>query len=274
MRGFIILLLSATLSSFAFADRFSDTVDSVSYGNAGEDHLIFMQNGRVVFLDQSETPPEVGQRIEVELGDENKLISIQSLPNESEDASSFSEEVPLSDNATILENYSQASSVFSSMNRSWKKKTECTDRAHVWSYEGWKRSGLVSKKVFLFFTKTYIRKYRFGWWFHVSPYTLVQSGEGTIDYVLDRKFSSTPRTMKSWTDIFIRSKKSCPVSTYRHYRANNYGSEHCFVVKSSMYNRLPYHVRMEEDNGRVLRQFYSNEVNNSYRAFNHRNYSK
>jgi hypothetical protein len=273
MKEFVILLLSLSLSGFALAERFTDVVDSISYGKKGEDHLIFLKNGRVVFVNHKEALPKLGQKIEVELDSKNRLISILSLSEEVETHGGIDdlEEISLTEDASVLENYSQVSSVFGRMNRSWKKKTECTDRAHVWSYEEWRRSGLISKKVFLFFTKTYIRKYRFGWWFHVSPYTMVRSGESTIDYVIDRKYSSIPRTMKSWTDIFIRSKKSCPITTYRHYRSNQYSNEHCFAVKSNMYNRLPYHVRMKEDYGRELRQFYSNEVNFSYRAFYRRN---
>src|SRR5690606_33089543 len=97
---------------------------------------------------------------------------------------------PLSNDPTILSSYDQLSTIFNRMNRSWKSQTECTDRAHIWSYEEWKRSGHVFNKVFLFFTDTYIRRYNYHWWFHVSPYSLVKNGEGTTEYVVDRKYTS------------------------------------------------------------------------------------
>ena len=271
MRMMLISLLTLAMSAPAMAERFEDTIDEISLGNNGEDNLIFLQNGRVLFMDPREELPEVGQRIEVELDEDNKLLSISSLPAEEKAIENQNFYYPESDDATVLESYSDLSTIFNRMNRSWKAKTECTDRAHIWSYEEWKRSGHVSKKVFLFFTNTYIRRYNYHWWFHVSPYNLVKNGDSITEYVVDRKYTSTPRTMKSWTDIFIKSKRSCPVTTYRHYRANKYGSEHCFAVKSNMYNRLPLHVRNEEDSGRVQTRFNTSEVNFSYRAFNRRN---
>jgi hypothetical protein len=128
----------------------------------------------------------------------------------------------------------------------------------------------VGRKVFLFFTNTYIRRYRFGWWFHVSPYTLVQGEDSIQEWIMDRRYTRSPYGMKNWTDVFIRSKRFCPVSTYRNYRANRNGSEHCFVVKSAMYYRLPLHVRNKEDYGTIKSSFSRGEVNFSYRAFRRR----
>lgn len=266
MKIFVMLLILA--SGAAGAERLSDTIDSISLGENGEDHLILLQNGRVITLDENEALPKIGQRIEAELDKHNKVISILSLPTESFPQVHEVEEVKIEDNMTLLKNYEQVSTIFNRMNSSWKSKTECTDRANIWSYEEWLRSGHISKKVFVFFTSTYIRKYNFGWWFHVAPYTTIQNNGATTEYVLDRKYSSAPLLMKSWTDIFVRSKRSCPVSTYRHYRSNKYGAEHCFVVKSNMYNRVPYHVRMQEDYGQIQTRFNTSEINFSYRAFN------
>jgi hypothetical protein len=272
MKNIFILFLVLT-SVTANAGRFKDIVHSISLGKVGEDHLIFLGSGRVLFMGQRERLPEPGNRIEVELDDFNNVRSLSSLPNES-----MPEEHPPGDistlpDATVLNSYAEANSIFRGMNRSYRNKSECTDRAHVWTYEEWKKHGLISKKVFLFFTNTYIRRYNYHWWFHVSPYTLVNSTGGITEYVMDRRYSAYPLTMKNWTDIFIRSKRHCPVTTYRHYRANKYGVEHCFAVKSSMYNRLPLHVRQQEDNGRVQTAFSTSEVNFSYRAFTRRSSS-
>lgn len=264
-----LLITLALLTSTAFAERFQDTVHSVSRGQNQEKHLVFMENGRVLHVspeDESIDDYKPGESIDVEVDENNEVKSVSSIADLKRD---FSEEKFLEEdavNATVLPSYAAATSLFAGMNRSWKSNTECTDRAHIWSYEEWRKSGHVSRKVFLFFTNTYIRRYNFHWWFHVSPYTFV----GSTEYVMDRRYNSGPRTMKNWTDTFIRSKRSCPVTTYRNYRNNRNGSEHCYAVKSNMYNRLPLHVRNEEDSGRVQTRFNTSEVNFSYRAFTRR----
>ena len=272
MKLFLIPMIFFSLINSAYAERITDKIHSLSAGTKGQDHLLYLNSGRVIRVSPSTfsiTDFESGQMIEAEVDEQNRLESISSLPDESlpqETLPEIETEFEFEHEATVLTSYAEANSIFRGMNRSYKKNTECTDRAHVWSYEEWKKHGLISRKVFMFFTNTYIRRYNYHWWFHVSPYTLV----GNQEYIMDRKYTSAPRTRKTWSDIFIYSKRSCPVTTYAHYRRNKNGPEHCFHVKSSMYNRLPYHVRMQEDYGRVQTRFNTSEVNFSYRAFNRR----
>jgi hypothetical protein len=270
MKKKIFIIMIAFLATNAIAETITDTVHSISYGKAGEDHLVYLTNGRVLFFELGEVLPKVGALIEADLNDDNQVNSFSALPSQS---LPLIENVPLKENsekATVLSSYEAASAVFNGMNQSWKNKTECTDRAHVWSYEEWRRRGLISRKIFLFFTEAYIRRYNFNWWFHVSPYTLAKSENSVVEYVIDRRYSSMPITMTTWKNIFVKSGMSCLVTTYRHYQANKYSSQHCFAVKSNMYNRLPYHIRMEEDTGRVQSRFSMDEVNFSYRAFERR----
>lgn len=278
MKKILIPLTLALLSSSVFAERLTGTIHSFTRGRNGDDHLLFLNSGRVIFIKPngrisfSRLDFKPGTNIEMDVDDSNQLEGISTMPDESLPSE---EEPPMplppaAINATVLPSMSAAYSVFSGMNRSWRSNTECTDRAHVWSYEEWKKHSLVSRKVFMFFTDTYIRRYNYHWWFHVSPYTLVQTDSGVIEQVIDRRYTSGPRGMKSWSDIFIRSKKSCPVKTYAYYRANQNGPEHCFHVKSNMYNRLPLHVRQQENTGRVQTKFNTGEVNYSYRAFTRR----
>lgn len=273
MRNVLTSLILTMLTSAAFADHFLDTIHSVSEGKRDQEHLVYLTNGRVFFFNPKHFSPDdfrTGDRIEVKVDEKNRLVAVKSLPKSwaSEEAVDVFENI--SEDATVLPSYSEASTIFNGMNRSYYNKTECTDRAHVWSYEEWKKYKLISRKVFMFFTSTYIRRYNYNWWFHVSPYTLVSENGMITEYVLDRRFINAPQTMKSWSDVFIQSKKSCPISTYAHYRANNYGPEHCFHVKSHMYNRLPLHVENEENTGQSRSQFNKSEVNYSYRAFSRR----
>lgn len=277
MKKISLLLLLTFFSGTSLAARFQDQVHSLQKGKSGEDHLILLKSGRVLFINPrhySLKDFSPNTNIEVEEDEEMQVKSISSIPSFESNEEEEREVASYSPDATVLESYDKAYSIFRGMNRSWRNKSECTDRAQVWTYEEWRKHGLISKKVFLFFTNTYIRRYRFHWWFHVSPYTLVRDGEGVTEYAMDRRYSRTPLTMKSWTDIFIRSKRHCPVTSYSYYRSHKNGREHCFAVKSSMYNRLPYHVRQQEDNGRSVSGFSRSEVNFSYRAFTRRGVRK
>lgn len=272
MMKHLILLLTLAFAITGHAEVLKSTINSVSHGQNGEDTLILLDNGRVVFVkdDSFLSNKELsGSSVQIETDKNNYLKSISSLPDEA----TPEEEIPLlmeEHEPTVFESEEAATRIFKDMNTSWKRRTECTDRAHIWAYEEWKEHGLVSKKVFMFFTNTYIRRYNYHWWFHVSPYTLVKKDDQVVERVMDRRFTSKILTMKDWSDIFIRSRKSCPVTTYRHYRQNKNGPEHCFHVKSAMYYRLPLHVRGLEDEGRVKTEFRRGEVNFSYRAFRRR----
>lgn len=276
MKKTLLFIIMAGLSSYAFAERFQDEIHSVSEGKNGKEHLLYLNSGRVVFVDPNEAPYfestdfRPGDNVELVTDKENTLKALTALPEEDATTGEARTDEYMSYGPTVVRDYATARSIFNGMNRSYKKNTECSDRAHVWAYEEWKKHGLKSNKAFLFFTNTYIRKYRFNWWFHVSPYVLVQENGNVVDHVMDRRYTSYPYHMKQWTDVFIRSKRSCPVKTYAHYRANKNGSEHCFVVKTPMYYRLPLHVRNMEDQGIIKDSFSTSEVNFSYRAFTRR----
>lgn len=274
MKKSFLFLSVLIFNSFAMAENFTSSIHSISYGTENEPALLKLNNGRVVFVKDDEksllqAKGLAGLKVKVDVDDENNLKGIYSLPDESL-PSAEANLPPVKAEATVLANSAEASRIFKGMNRSYLSKSECTDRAQVWAYEEQKKNNLVSRKAFLFFTNTYIRSYNFYWWFHVSPYTLVSSAGSIQERILDRRFTSGPRAVKTWTDVFVKSRKSCPVTTYRFYRSNNDGPEHCFLVKADMYYRLPLHVRNLEDSGSVKTQFSESEVNFSYRAFRER----
>lgn len=276
MKKTLLFIMMAGLSTVAFAERFQDEIHSVSEGRNGKEHLLYLSSGRVVFVDPDEAPYfdstdfRSGENVELEVDKTNTLKSLSSIPEPTTSSSETSTDGYMSYEPTIVSDYATARRIFNGMNRSYKRNTECSDRAHVWAYEEWKKHGLKSNKAFLFFTNTYIRKYRFNWWFHVSPYVAVSEHGNVVDHVMDRRYTGYPYHMKQWTDIFVRSRKTCPVRTYAHYRANKNGPEHCYLVKTSMYYRLPLHVRNMEDQGIIKNSFSTSEVNFSYRAFTRR----
>jgi hypothetical protein len=268
---FLSSLVFLFLVPGAWAMRIHGQIDSVDFGKKNQEHLMKLDDGRVIFVRPgshllSEKTDYTGVPVELEIDSKQNLLSISTLPDESvnPEEERTSERQTLSQ--TDLPSEEEAARIFRGMNRSYYSKSECTDRAQVWTYEEMKKNNLVSRKVFLFFTNTYIRRYHYNWWFHVSPYVLVQGTER----VMDRRYTSGPRDMKNWTDIFIHSKQTCPEGTYRYYRSHRNGAGHCVIVKADMYYRLPYHVRMLEDYGRVKSSFSRSEVNFSYRAFRRR----
>jgi hypothetical protein len=272
VRYVTLTLLLSLITTLAHAKRFRDFVHALELDRKSSDHFIRFQNGRIAFLHSSHfiqiSDIAPGTYVEIETDQSNNLVSIASIPFTYRLQQERSASAPAFYSATILPNYTSAEKIFQGMNVNWKLITECTDRAHVWSYEEWKKHNLYSKKVFLFFTNTYIREYRHEWWFHVSPYTLIKEDGRVVEKIMDRIYADSPQSMKDWTDMFVFSYKTCPVSSYAFYRSHKESSEHCYLVKTPMYYRLPYHIRMMEDHARYKSSFNRSEVEYSYRAFN------
>lgn len=151
------------------------------------------------------------------------------------------------------------------MKRGWSSNSQCYNRAHVWVYEAKNNYSLNAMKVFMFYTRKYIRQYNFEWWFHVAPFTYIQEGESTVEKVLDPRFTRGPLVMKSWTDIFMRNKVTCPAITKYSQYANNQEAEYCYLYKASMYYVQPLDLENLENTGRTKTAFYNWEVNRAYR---------
>src|SRR5690606_5443326 len=130
------------------------------------------------------------------------------------------------------------------------------DKAHVWVYEAHKR-GVSMNKLFLFFTKDYIRRYRFGWWFHVAP---IMKEEGKT-FIMDQAFLDVPSSIKSWTDLFIETRKACSkIKYYSTYEQNKWKKD-CYLIETSKYIRQPSHIK----NKSQRKVFYMQEIRNAYR---------
>jgi hypothetical protein len=141
--------------------------------------------------------------------------------------------------ATILSTEADAINVFKSLRKKAWNASQCYNRAHVWAYETHKKSGINLKKVFLFFTRKYIREFNFDWWFHVAPYAHVMNEAVENERVLDETFLSKPVSMKTWTDLFMKNKVVCPVvEKYSEY-AKNQEAAFCYLYKTSSYDYQP-----------------------------------
>lgn len=85
-------------------------------------------------------------------------------------------------------------SLFDNLNRNYKSKSQCYERAHIWSYQLYQNNNLNTAKVFIFFTNKYKREINGQWWFHVAPAI-------NLNYklhVLDPEFLADPHPFEAW----------------------------------------------------------------------------
>lgn len=263
---FIIIVIIFSLT--VHAERITTRVHSVDYAkNSRQPHLIKFDSGRVGFLSSldkfSLSSLEESRRhkewLDIELDEKGNYLGAAVVPTPKMAEESNDPEPPINSyEPTNLGSIDEAVSIFGRMRRS--SSGQCYNRAHVWSYEEFNRSGLSSMKLFMFFTRSYIRKYRYKWWFHVTPMTYVNG----VAITLDRAFFRGPAEVKTWTDIFIYSKRNCPVinkySQYRDYQ----DSEHCYLHPSTMYFWQPRDLENNEINGSEKKQFINSEINWAY----------
>lgn len=169
---------------------------------------------------------------------------------------------------TLIKNLDEAKYLFETMDKYARERSQCYNRAYVWAYELHQGHNVLSSKFWLFFTRKYIREFRYKWWFHVTPAVYVQNeydDEVTI-MTMDRKYMSGPTPIKQWTDFFIHNRAYCPqVSRYSSYR-NNQHLEYCFLIETNMYFWQPFQIENLETRGWGLRdKWVQGELRRAYR---------
>lgn len=159
------------------------------------------------------------------------------------------------------------------MRKDYTSGGQCYNRAHIWSYEEFQRSRLNTMKIFMFFTESYIRKYKYHWWFHVTP--MVYVGNLKSPRTLDRRYTSGPRTTKSWSDIFIKSKRTCPVvKTFNDFWLNQ-NKQHCYHIYTNMFHVIPRDIETRDLTGiektefdeKTIKKAYKDAFKKGYRAY-------
>ncbi len=144
------------------------------------------------------------------------------------------------------------------------KESQCFNRAMVWAYEWWKNHEIRSNKIFIFFTRSYIRKFNFEWWFHVAPYVHVLKDGKVVERVMDIKYTSGPLQIPSWTNLFMKNNASCPVITkYSDYADFPYEGD-CYIQRTHMFTYQPADLQMYEAWGYSKTNFNFNEVKAAY----------
>lgn len=151
------------------------------------------------------------------------------------------------------------------------KDSQCFNRAMVWTYEWWRKHSLKSNKLLIYFTRTYIRRYNFEWWFHIAPYVHILDQGKVVERVMDIKYSSRPLEFRTWTNIFMNRDPECMVVTkFSDYADHPYTGD-CYIQRTNMYTYQPADLQMEEAWNYTKDKFIMKEVRQAYlEAFDER----
>lgn len=173
----LIFGLLLTLLSFqSHANReIISQIYQIDNGIKNDDVLVLLTNGHVVKIsdqDKKKFPPisyekSLNEWYQFKL-DKNRFIkSIKKILSPQKDfklSSPLNLEI-LEYTPTTIKTLSLARRYFAE-SRYNPKESQCFNRAMIWTYEWWKNHEIRSNKIFLFFTRSYIRKFNFEWWFH------------------------------------------------------------------------------------------------------------
>lgn len=280
MRVFGLLLGILSLPALAASEMTSQVYD-VDYGSSPEDVvLIFLTNGKVAKVDPENKP--LLEKVSTIKTKKNWLtITIDKhryikklgpapsplptphyLPEEKNFTSTY---VP-----TTIPSMEVAKKYFKEA-RYNPKDSQCFNRAHVWSYEWWKKHSLKSNKMIIFFSRTYIRRYNFEWWWHIAPLVHVMDEGKVVERMMDVKYTRGPIEIRRWTNIFMRNDANCQVITkYSDYADNPYQGE-CYLHRGNMYTYQAADLQMLEAWNYTKDKFIMDEVRGAYlEAFDER----
>lgn len=243
MKSFLVMALLALTHAAS-----ADSIHSVVRGHNGEPHLVKFLSGAVEFIEPHETVKLLAYEAKVQTPTQKSMLLFQEEP--------FEPSIVPDD---------QITTIFKRMNPYMKRKSECSDRAHVWAWDEFNRSGIKSQKAFLMLTDTYIKRTRFKWWFHVAPMYTTTSGQ---KIVMDFQFLDRPVTFTEWKDNLVFSKRECVTDfNFLDYNAGADQTQDCYVKFEPMYYYVPGDIGFREQ-GRPKTGWSASQVNASRsRAF-------
>ena len=138
---------------------------------------------------------------------------------------------------------------FYSQRKDLKSRAQCYNRAHVWVHEMRKKyyrgNKITMGKIWIFYSKYFINRINYKWWFHIAPYSTLNGAEK----VMDRTFLDRPLGPNQWVQSFFDNPIQCKnVQKYSAYR-NNQRSADCFLIRTSLYYWQPFQVKKAETDG-------------------------
>lgn len=271
MKKLLPLLFSLFFTFPCCAEMIISQVHSIEKGSPGKDHLIKFENGRAAFIhEEDKTTLKLfydsfmkRQWIKVSIDEKNLLKELRParpgfIFGEDPPTGGPEEEFPPFKPSVVSPD--RALSIFNRMRRDYKQNSQCFNRAHIWTYDEYKKRNYSLNKVFLFFTSRYIRNYNYHWWFHVTPMVYVGGRNQSNWRMLDRRYTKGPLYSKTWTDIFIKTKRTCKVvEKYSEYNDNQYGRD-CYLIPVSMYYVVPSDLEGIESEGQERKSFEETEI--------------
>lgn len=252
--------------------QISSQIYDVDYGNADEDIMLLLKSGDVAWMKKksdkslSKMKLNAKETFKFILNDHREIVRLEVIPKKFIEVSETLSEPQFEENysPTIVPSMEVAQEYFHEA-RYLNKESQCYNRAHVWSYEWFAKQAVHSNKTWIFFTRRYIRKFKFEWWFHVSPSMAVMEVDGVVrEKIMDVKYGRGPIPLKQWTDIFMRDDAHCPkVETYSDY-ANYPESGSCYTMRSSMFYYQPFDIETKEIWGTVRANWFETELKQAY----------
>lgn len=264
----VLFCLSVPISAHTVISRIEDIdyPDSMS-----EDILVFLSTGQVGkvshsfinLLDEIHDAKANQSWLKITLNKSREITDVE-ITQAPEDSSLKSAEAIQEFIPSVLKSPDWALRYFRE-SRIKHKESQCFNRAHVWSYEWYKKRQFYSSKIFLFFTRKFIREHKFEWWFHIAPYVHVAYGSEIKERVMDMKYTRQPSTVVDWVKHFIKvdDPKCITVKTYSDY-ANFPENGNCYVMRASMYYYWPLDLEKEEQNGTIKANWLDEEVKTAY----------
>jgi Glutaminase len=250
------MLMAFLVFTYGTGAHARDRIHSIVRGGIGGPHLVKFNSGVVKFIEQDEHHKLEHYELKFKF---DKLSSDNSLPNKS------LQNVENDEFQVSLVPDEELPAIFKRMNPFISRKSECSDRAHVWAWDEFQRSGLKSEKAFLFLTDAYIRRTRYKWWFHVAPMFTTASGK---KMVMDQQFLDRPVTLTEWKNHLVFSKREC-VTEFRFldYNSGADQTQDCYIKAEPMYYFIPGDIGAGES-GRPKTNWSTSEINASRsRAF-------
>lgn len=271
--GFLLLLSLPVMANTTLKTQIED-IDYPS--KSGEPILVFLKSGNVLkitgakadLLKEVEDFEVSHVTVEISYDANREILSI----DEKQTPFSFSPLIPSNKSMSIQEPYvpsllpdlNFAKKLFFDHRKAKNGETQCFNRAAVWAYEWRLKDKIYSNKIWIFFTKKYIRKYNFEWWFHVAPMVNVIVDGKIKERVMDMKYARGPISVKIWSDIFMKDDANCPVVTKYTDHANFPESNTCFIQKSSMYYHQPIDLEIQERFGNERTGWVIPEIRAAY----------
>lgn len=273
MRVFGLLFCLMSLPTLAMTEL-TTQIHDIDYGTKPKDEvLVFLTSGHVakvlpenkVLLSKFALEKTKGKWFKITM-DHNRFISglepttpfLPAIIKNSSEQKVRSEYIP-----TTIASMDLAKKYFREA-RYNPKDSQCFNRAMIWSYEWWRDHSLKSNKLLIYFTRNYIRRYNFEWWFHIAPYVHIMDNGKVVERVMDVKYSRGPSEFTRWTNLFMRNDVPCQVITkYSDYADHPYSGE-CYIQRTNMYTYQPADLQMNEAWGYTKDKFNMDEVRGAY----------